>query len=169
MLWIIFDTEVTLLVGENHKKGFTYIFFLNYLRSFSPTHRVCYRKRKWEVYIMDTQQSNVFTSSTNSSDSIPKEDKALEREITTIIRNVLSDLKTNFKLQKVQVKKNVRDMGIANKQEILKYTHERLQNILTDAKQQIQLSMDKIGTTENKEESVVVPIEEEKEKNQENE
>ncbi|WP_324648342.1 MULTISPECIES: hypothetical protein [Bacillaceae] len=119
--------------------------------------------------MMDTQHSSVFTSSTNSSDSIPKEDKVLEREIITIIRDVLSDLKTNFKLQKVQVKKNVRDMGIANKQEILKYTHERLQSILTDAKQQIQVSMDKIGTTGNKEESVVVPIEEEKEKNQENE
>ncbi|WOA55330.1 hypothetical protein [Bacillus mycoides] len=118
---------------------------------------------------MDTQHSNVFTSSTNSSDSIPKEDKALERELTTMIREVLSDLKTNFKLQKVQVKKNVREMGIANKQEILKYTHERLESILTDAKQQIQVSMDKLKTMENKEESVVVPIEEEQEYNQENE
>ena len=118
---------------------------------------------------MDTQHSSVFTSSTNSSDSIPKEDKALERELTTIIREVLSDLKTNFKLQKVQVKKNVREMGIANKQEILKYTHERLESILTDAKQQIQVSMDKLKTMENKEESVVVPIEEEQENNQENE
>ncbi|MGA4464158.1 hypothetical protein ACPA2L_15855 [Bacillus bombysepticus] len=115
---------------------------------------------------MDTQHSSVFTSNTTSSNSIPKEDKVLEREITTVIRDVLSDLKTNFKLQKAQVKKNVRDMGIANKQEILNHTHERLQNILTDAKEQIRVSIEKMGS---KEESVVVPIEEDTENKQVNE
>lgn len=52
-------------------------------------------------------------------------------------------------------------MGIANKK-----THERLQRILTDAKGQIRLSMEKI---ESKEESVVIPIEEDTDKKQENE
>lgn len=129
-------------------------------------HRVCYKKRKCEVYIVDTQHSSVFTSSTNSSNPIPKEDKVLEREITTVIRDVLSDLKINLKLQKAQVKKNIRDMGIANKQEILNHTHERLQNILTEAKEQIRVSIEKM---ESKEESVVVPIEEDTENKQVNE
>ncbi|MGG0281588.1 hypothetical protein ABEY37_17975 [Bacillus pacificus] len=115
---------------------------------------------------MDTQHSSVFTSNTNSSNPIPKEDKILEREITTVIRDVLSDLKINLKLQKAQVKKNIRDMGIANKQEILNHTHKHLQNILTEAKEQIRISIEKM---ESKEESVVVPIQEDTENKQGNE
>ncbi|MBK5471453.1 hypothetical protein JFU54_13070 [Bacillus sp. TH19] len=114
---------------------------------------------------MDKQHSSVFTSSTTSSDPIPKEDKVLEKETTSVIRDVLNDLKINLKLQKLQVKKDVRNMGAANKQEILKNTQERLQSILADAKEQIRTRIEKI---QNEEEAVVVPIEEETEKEQDN-
>ncbi|MGW5951438.1 hypothetical protein [Bacillus mycoides] len=114
--------------------------------------------------MVDKQHSSVFTSSTTSSDPIPKEDKVLEKETTSVIRDVLNDLKINLKLQKLQVKKDVRNMGAANKQEILKNTQERLQSILTDAKEQIRTRIEKI----QKEEAVVVPIEEETEKEQDN-
>ncbi|MGE6343741.1 hypothetical protein ACQKDW_01400 [Bacillus mycoides] len=114
---------------------------------------------------MDKQHSSVFTSSTTSSEPIPKEDKVLEKEITSVIRDVLNDLKINLKSQKLQVKKDVRNAGAANKQEILKNTQERLQSILTDTKEQIRTRIEKI---QNEEEAVIVPIEEETEKEQDN-
>ncbi|MFE9078662.1 hypothetical protein [Bacillus mobilis] len=114
---------------------------------------------------MDKQHSSTFTSSTTSSEPIQKEDKILEKEITSVIRDVLNELKINLKLQKPQVKKDVRNMGAANKQEILKNTQERLQSILTNAQEQIRTGIEKI---QNEEEAVVVPIEEKTEKEQEN-
>lgn len=109
-----------------------------------------------------TQHSSVFTSSTNpSSDPRSKEAKKLEKEISTLIKDVLGDLKMSLKLQKSQMKRNIRNMDIANKQEILQQTEEGLQAILMDIKDQIRMDIEQM---EKKEDAISVSIEADAEK-----
>ncbi|MCP1125938.1 hypothetical protein NKR74_21955 [Bacillus sp. 3103sda1] len=110
----------------------------------------------------NTQHSSVFTSSTNPpSNPLSKEAKKLEKEISTLIKDVLGDLKMSLKLQKSQMKRNIRNMDIANKQEILQQTEEGLQAILMDIKDQIRMDIEQM---EKKEDAISVSIEADAEK-----
>lgn len=110
---------------------------------------------------MEKDQANVYTShvtNTTSESSLPKKDKQFELEITQLIRNVVNDVKLQFKMQKVQVKQDVREKGIEKKQEILQQTENRLQTILSQAKETIAQGIQHIQTQPEKEDAVVVEI-----------
>ncbi|MGM1361109.1 DNA strand exchange inhibitor protein [Bacillus cereus group sp. BceL297] len=110
---------------------------------------------------MEKDQANVYTShvtNTTSESSLPKKDKQFELEITNLIRAVLNDVKIKFKMQKVQVKQDVREKGISKKQEILQQTENRLQTILSQAKETIQQGIQRIQIQPEKEDAVVVEI-----------
>ncbi|GAB6455471.1 hypothetical protein bcgnr5378_66850 [Bacillus cereus] len=110
---------------------------------------------------MEKDQANVYTShvtNTNSTSSLPKKDKQFEQELTQLIRSVLNDVKVQFKMQKVQVKQDVREQGIEKKQGILQQTENRLQTILSQAKETIEQGIQRIQTQPEKEDAVVVEI-----------